>query len=224
MSKLDEVTYVVDGVEFVFVRTQMPNGDIMEIQKYPMTQAQYRALTGKDPSHFKGDQNPVESVNWYESVEAGKLLSEKTGREGFRLPTEEEWVWAAKAGDDFEWAGSNNPDEVAWHDGNSGGSTHPVGQLKPNGWGIYDMSGNALLARTAEPHWRFLRRAMADVLRRAAAPREIWRQHAAIVEAIVDGDGARAATLAVEHDHRAAAMLRAALGGGTGAGTPGGTR
>ena len=142
VSKLDEVTYVVDGVEFVFVRTQMPNGDIMEIQKYPMTQAQYRALTGKDPSHFKGDQNPVESVNWYESVEAGKLLSEKTGREGFRLPTEEEWVWAAKAGDDFEWAGSNNPDEVAWHDGNSGGSTHPVGQLKPNGWGIYDMSGN----------------------------------------------------------------------------------
>lgn len=89
---------------------------------------------------------------------------------------------------------------------------------------IYDMSGNALLARTAEPHWRFLRRAMADVLRRAAAPREIWRQHAAIVEAIVDGDGARAATLAVEHDHRAAAMLRDALGGGTGAGTPGGTR
>jgi DNA-binding GntR family transcriptional regulator len=76
---------------------------------------------------------------------------------------------------------------------------------------IYDLSGNTLLARTAEPQWRFLRRAMADVLRRAAPPREIWRQHAAIVEAIVAGDKRHAEALAVDHDRGAARMLRAAL-------------
>lgn len=81
---------------------------------------------------------------------------------------------------------------------------------------IYGFSGNPLLARTAEPHWRFLRRAMADVLRRAETPREIWRQHAAIVDAIVAGDASRAEALAIEHDSRAAEMLRAALGRASG--------
>lgn len=76
---------------------------------------------------------------------------------------------------------------------------------------IYEQSGNGLLARTAEPHWRYLRRAMADVLRRAAPPREIWRQHAAIIETVAGGDRRRAEALAVAHDRQAAGMLRAAL-------------
>jgi len=76
---------------------------------------------------------------------------------------------------------------------------------------IYDMSGNPLLARTAEPHWRFLRRAMGEVLRRATLPREIWRQHAEIVDAIAGGDTDRAETLMVDHDLAAAKTLRAAL-------------
>ncbi|MDU8943027.1 GntR family transcriptional regulator [Ovoidimarina sediminis] len=76
---------------------------------------------------------------------------------------------------------------------------------------IYDASGNPLLARTAEPHWRFLRRAMSEVLRHATLPREIWRQHAEIVEAIAAGDAARADTLMVAHDLAAAETLRAAL-------------
>lgn len=76
---------------------------------------------------------------------------------------------------------------------------------------VYETSGNPLLARTAEPHWRFLRRAMGEVLRRATLPREIWRQHAEIVEAIASGDAAQAEQLMVEHDLEAAKTLRAAL-------------
>lgn len=76
---------------------------------------------------------------------------------------------------------------------------------------VYDVSGNPLLARTAEPHWRFLRRAMGEVLRHAELPREIWRQHAEILAAIVAGDPGRAERLAVEHDLLAAETLYAAL-------------
>jgi DNA-binding GntR family transcriptional regulator len=76
---------------------------------------------------------------------------------------------------------------------------------------IYEMSGNPLLARTAEPHWRFLRRAMGEVLRRATLPGEIWRQHAEIVDAIASGDKELAEELMVAHDLGAAATLRDAL-------------
>jgi DNA-binding FadR family transcriptional regulator len=76
---------------------------------------------------------------------------------------------------------------------------------------IYEMSGNPLLELTAEPHWRFLRRAMGEVLRRATLPREIWRQHVEIVDAIAGGDADRAETLMVVHDLAAAKTLRAAL-------------
>lgn len=76
---------------------------------------------------------------------------------------------------------------------------------------VYMTSGNPLLARTAEPHWRFLRRAMGDVLRQATLPGEIWRQHEEIVQAITSGDAARAETLMVEHDLSAAETLSSAL-------------
>lgn len=76
---------------------------------------------------------------------------------------------------------------------------------------IYAASGNPLLARTAEPHWRFLRRAMGEVLRHGQPPAEIWRQHAAILGAVVDGDPARAERQAVSHDLLAADALCAAL-------------
>lgn len=76
---------------------------------------------------------------------------------------------------------------------------------------VYETSGNPLLARTAEPHWHFLQRAMGEVLRRARLPAEIWRQHAEIVEAIGAGDPDRAETLMVDHDLGAAETLYAAL-------------
>ena len=61
---------------------------------------------------------------------------------GYRLPTESEWEYSARSGQSFKYSGSNNVDEVAWYDGNSGDEIHPVGQKKPNGFGLYDMSGN----------------------------------------------------------------------------------
>lgn len=76
---------------------------------------------------------------------------------------------------------------------------------------FYETSGNPLLGRTAEPLWRFLRRAMGEVLRRATLPREIWRQHEAIADAVLAGDAGKAETLMVEHDLAAADTLYAVL-------------
>ena len=76
---------------------------------------------------------------------------------------------------------------------------------------IYDASGNSQLARTAESHWRFLRRVMGEVLRHAEPPHDIWRQHADILQAMLDGDAERAEQLAFDHVARAAEMLAAAL-------------
>ncbi|HMB77397.1 MAG TPA: GntR family transcriptional regulator [Kiloniellaceae bacterium] len=77
---------------------------------------------------------------------------------------------------------------------------------------LYEASGNPLLSGTAESHWRFLRRAMSDVLRHAQPPENIWRQHAGILEAVVDGDRLRAETLAAQHIEVAADSLSAVLG------------
>ena len=129
------------------------------IGKYPVTQAQWQAIMGSNPSKFKGDNLPVESVSWDDIqvflTKLNTLYSPPSGGQGggfFRLPTEAEWEYAARGGHKssfnkggqggFKYAGSNNIDEVAWYDKNSGNKTHPVGQKKPNELGIYDMSGN----------------------------------------------------------------------------------
>ena len=119
------------------------------IGKYPLTQAQWRALMGSDPPELnnKGcDQCPVECVSWNDIQEFLKKLNALTGQQ-FRLPTEAEWEYAARGGQQskgYLYSGSNNLDEVAWYDKNSGGKTHPVGQKKPNELGLFDMSGNVL--------------------------------------------------------------------------------
>ncbi len=69
-------------------------------------------------------------------------VTQNTKANGFRLPTEEEWEYAARGGQNYTYSGSNNLDEVGWYDDNSGGKTHPVAQKKSNGYGLYDMSGN----------------------------------------------------------------------------------
>ena len=113
--------------------------------KYPVTQAQWEAVTGWNPSEFQGADRPVENVTWAECQEFIEKLNEKTGRT-YRLPTEPEWEYAARSGGKREkWAGTSNESELedyAWYDKNSRGQTHPVGQKKPNGLGLYDMSGN----------------------------------------------------------------------------------
>ncbi len=114
------------------------------IGKYPVTQVQYQAVMGMNPSHCKGDQNPVEKVSWHDAMEFCQKLSQKT-RHQLRLPTEEEWEYAAKGGNHskrYEYAGSNNLSDVGWNRDNSGSKTHPVGQKKANEIGTYDMSGN----------------------------------------------------------------------------------
>ncbi|MBP0009514.1 MULTISPECIES: SUMF1/EgtB/PvdO family nonheme iron enzyme [unclassified Roseofilum] len=114
--------------------------------KYPITQAQYEAVMGTNPSHFKveGANRPVECVSWDDAQEFCKKLSELI-KQPVRLPSEAEWEYAARGGNrsqDYEYAGSNNLDEVGWYEGNSGNKTHPVGGKKANELGICDMSGN----------------------------------------------------------------------------------
>lgn len=112
--------------------------------KYPITQAQYEAVMGTNPSHFKGANRPVEKVSWHDAQAFCKKLSELI-KQPVRLPSEAEWEYAARGGNlsqGYEYAGSNNLDEVAWHYDNSGSETHDVGTKNPNELGIYDMSGN----------------------------------------------------------------------------------
>ncbi len=108
-----------------------------------VTQDQWQAVMGTNPSIFKGDDLPVESVSWDDVQEFLTKLNQKTSQ-NYRLPTEAEWEYAARSGGKKEkYAGTNsNLDEYAWYIKNSGNKTHPVGQKKPNGLGLYDMSGN----------------------------------------------------------------------------------
>ena len=114
------------------------------IGKYEVTQALWRAVMGNNPSRFKGDNLPVEWVNWDDCQEFIRKLNSLTGKK-FRLPTEAEWEYAARGGNKsrgYKYSGSNTIGDVAWYDDNSGSKTHPVGTKAPNELGLYDMSGN----------------------------------------------------------------------------------
>jgi formylglycine-generating enzyme required for sulfatase activity len=115
------------------------------IGKYPVTQAQYEAVMGNNPSLFKNNpQNPVEKVSWNDAKAFCQKLSQITGKT-YRLPTEAEWEYACRAGTTTRYYFGDNDNQLgnyAWGSENSNRTTHPVGQKKPNGWGLYDMSGN----------------------------------------------------------------------------------
>ena len=114
------------------------------IGKCEVTQELWEAVMGSNPSEFIGAQKPVESVSWNDCQEFVSRLNSLTGRT-FRLPTEAEWEYAARGGNQslhYKYSGSNNIDEVAWYYNNSGSTTHEVGTKSPNELGIYDMSGN----------------------------------------------------------------------------------
>lgn len=89
----------------------------------------------------QGDNAPVEWVSWNDAQDFIQWLNKVSGG-GWRLPSEAEWEYACRAGGNHRYCGSNNPDEVAWHSGNSGKHAHAVGQKTPNAFGLYDMSGN----------------------------------------------------------------------------------
>ena len=144
------------GIDFAII-----SGKKWIMSMTEITQAVYKAIMGKNPSYFTGDSLPVEKVSWYDAVEFCNKLSKKAGLEpaysinkgnvewnrnanGYRLPTVEEWQYAAKGVGNYKYSGSDNLDEVGWYKENSGDKTHLVAQKKPNGYGLYDMSGNVL--------------------------------------------------------------------------------
>jgi formylglycine-generating enzyme required for sulfatase activity len=114
--------------------------------KYPVTQAQWEAVIGTNPSQFTGDPNcSVERVSWEDVQEFIRGLNAKEGDAIYRLPTEAEWEYAARAGSTTAYSFGDDPrqlDEYGRYRDNSGDQTHPVGQRKPNAWGLYDMHGN----------------------------------------------------------------------------------
>jgi len=113
--------------------------------KYPVTQVQWEAVMETNPSRFTGNLNrPVESVSWHDAQEFLRRLSEKEGKL-YRLPTEAEWEYAARAGTTTVYCFGDEVKrlrEYAWYGENSGGKTHPVGQLEANAWGLHDVPGN----------------------------------------------------------------------------------
>ncbi|MHC4202193.1 MAG: formylglycine-generating enzyme family protein, partial [Planctomycetota bacterium] len=114
------------------------------IGKYEVTQAQYEAVMGGNPSKWKEPNRPVEQVTWHEATELCRLATERT-RKQFRLPTEAEWEFACRASSTGRYCfGSDEGGlgDYAWYGSNSGGQTHPVGQKKPNAWGLHDVHGN----------------------------------------------------------------------------------
>ncbi|MEI6141604.1 MAG: formylglycine-generating enzyme family protein, partial [Mariniphaga sp.] len=119
------------------------------IGKTEVTQAQWVAVMGSNPSNFKGDNLPVETVSWDDIQVFINKLNTKTGKT-YRLPTEAEWEYAAGAStspvtDRNKYAGTNSESSLgnyAWYSANSGSKTHPVGTKQPNQFGLYDMSGN----------------------------------------------------------------------------------
>ena len=114
------------------------------IGKTEVTQALWEAVMGSNPSYWKGDNLPVECVSWDDCQEFIRKLNSMTGQ-NFRLPTEAEWEFACRGGNNsrgYKYSGSNNLANVAWYDDNSDGQTHPVATKAPNELGIYDMSGN----------------------------------------------------------------------------------
>jgi formylglycine-generating enzyme required for sulfatase activity len=126
--------------------------------KYEVTQGEYLAMMGSNPSYFTGDTNrPVDSVTWFDATNYCATLTQRERATGqiatnsvYRPPTEAEWEYACRGGtstrfsygDDPGYPGYTSLGNYAWYDANSGGRTHPVGQKLPNPWGLYDMHGN----------------------------------------------------------------------------------
>jgi formylglycine-generating enzyme required for sulfatase activity len=114
------------------------------IGKYEVTQGQWQAVMGSNPSEFSacGTNCPVESVNSLDIQTFITTLNQQSGK-NYRLPTEAEWEYAARSGGQSqEYSGGSDINAVAWYAVNSGGTAHPVGQKQANGLGLYDMSGN----------------------------------------------------------------------------------
>ena len=115
--------------------------------KYLVTQEQWEAVMGDNPSEFKGPKKPVEKVSWDDCQQfLGKLNAKShSGGSKFQLPSEAQWEYACRAGSETKYCFGGEESglgDYAWYDENSGNTTHPVGEKKRNAWGLYDMHGN----------------------------------------------------------------------------------
>jgi len=144
-----------------------------------VTQAQWTAVMGDNPSHFKDDTRPVERVSWDEAKKFGQKLTERELAAGhlplgyiFTLPTSAQWEYACRAGTTGDYAGDIA--EMGWYDLNADSTTHPVAQKKPNPWGLYDMHGN-VWQWCADHDGDYPAGAVADPSGPAQGPRRILR-------------------------------------------------
>ncbi|MEI7843859.1 MAG: SUMF1/EgtB/PvdO family nonheme iron enzyme [Gallionellaceae bacterium] len=149
--RLDELKRFAVEIAHAPVMISIP-GYQYEIGKYEVTQGEWKRVMGSNPSRFTncGDDCPVEQVSWNDVQEYIRKLNVRTGRQ-YRLPSKGEWFYACLGGKNTVYCGSDNLDRLAWHGGdqaliasNSGEQTHPVGQKLPNGYGLFDMSGNVM--------------------------------------------------------------------------------
>ena len=129
-------------------KDEMPQHEVsiksFSIGKFEVTQEQWYELMGTLPSNFKGRSLPVERISWVEAQEFVKKLSEKTGKP-YRLPSEAEWEYAARAGSQAAYSFGDNKSELSlfgWFSNNANYQTHPVGKKSPNTFGLFDMNGN----------------------------------------------------------------------------------
>ncbi len=138
-AQLDELRGMLQSVDMLGADMVAVPGKNFEIGKFEVTQGQWRAIMGNNPSHFNlcGDNCPVEQVSW-DDIQA---FLQKTGNR-YRLPTEAEWEYACYGGSQSEYCGSNDISAVAWFEANSNKTTHAVGQKRANGYGLFDMTGN----------------------------------------------------------------------------------
>lgn len=136
----EQLDYAMDR-EFPVHEVTVSN---FKLSKYEVTQEQWEAVMGSNPSSDRGAKIPVNNVSWNDCKKFISKLNSLTGK-SYRLPTEAEWEFVARGGNlgkNYLYSGSDNIDEIAWHKGNSGNKAHAVGQKRPNELGLYDMSGN----------------------------------------------------------------------------------
>jgi formylglycine-generating enzyme required for sulfatase activity len=125
---------------------QKVSADAFYLSTTEVTQGEWEAVMGDNPSYFEGGPNlPVEDVSWNDAQEFIRKLNEKEGTNKYRLPTEAEWEYACRAGSEERYCFGDSERELgshAWYWANAGNKTHPVAQKQANKWGLYDMHGN----------------------------------------------------------------------------------